>query len=161
MRSRILLLTLIAAIAIPAHAALNAAEAAKVRRLNDAYLDAWRNNDRKAILALFRADAVISPPGFNAIEGIRAIEEFWWPAGEKNSITKGEQTVVEIGGSGNVAFARGTFAFEFTHEANGTVEKGSNAGNYLMLFARDSKGRWKITHRMWVDRPGVTPLTGS
>ncbi len=125
----------------------------EVKRLNDSYAEGWRRNDRTALLALFRSDAVIIPSGSQPIQGTAAIANFWWPPnGGRTTVTEFRQTTDEIGGNADYAFARGTFAFDFTYEVDGNSQKLSNAGNYLMLFARDERGQWQITHRMWSDR---------
>lgn len=134
-------------------AALSPKDVADIQRLDDAYVEAWRRNDRKLVMDLFTPDAVIVPSGRGPIRGHAAIADFWWPAGGgKTTITAFEHTTDEIGGDGRFAFARGSFSFAFDYTTNGEAQHLSNAGSYVMLFARDANGAWKITHRMWSDR---------
>ena len=146
-------IVVVLALAVRLHAELSQSDVAKIRRVNDGYADGWRRNDRAAIMGLFRSDAVIIPSGLKPIQGLEAIAHFWFPEnGGKTTVTKFDHTTDEIGGSPDCAFVRGTFAFDFTYEADGKSDHLSNAGNYLMLLRRDTVGEWKITHRMWADR---------
>ncbi|HSP16682.1 MAG TPA: nuclear transport factor 2 family protein [Thermoanaerobaculia bacterium] len=138
--------------AVAADAALSPADAAIVRALDSEYVSAWKANDRTAVLDLFTANAVILPQNHQAIGGLRNVAAFWWPAGARTTITSFDHTLLEIGGSGEFAFTRGTYRFTFDYEANGHTQKLANRGNYLMLMRR-TNGVWKITHRMWADLP--------
>ena len=133
---------------------LSQSDTAAIRRVDTAYVDAWRSNDRASVLRLFAPDAVIVPQNRQPIVGHKDMSAFWWPEdGGKTTITSFKNDIVEVGGSGDLAFSRGTYAFTFDYEIGGDVKKFSNRGNYLMLFRREKDGEWRITHRMWSDLP--------
>ena len=129
------------------------ADLAAIKRVDQAYVDGWRANDRAKVLAVFAKDAVIVPDGRAAIAGHEAMSAFWWPNAGRTTVTSFENKIAEVGGNGDFAFTRGTYAFTFDWENAGKVEKLANRGNYVMLFRRDKDGVWKITHRMWSDLP--------
>lgn len=125
---------------------------AKIRAVNEAYAAGWRANDADSVRATFWPDAVLIPQGSEPIRGMDAINRFWWPAGgPATRVTAFTVTTDEVGGSGAMAFARGSFRLDFTYEENGKKVERTNRGNYLNLFSRDSEGTWRISHRMWGD----------
>lgn len=133
-----------------AHGApLKPSDEKKVRAANAAYVEAWLKNDSDAVLATLWPDAVLIPQGLPPIQAFKAIKEFWWPAGSRTTITSFTFTADEFGGDGSMAFARGTFRFDYVYETNGRSSSLHNAGNYLMIFRRDTSGTWRISHRMW------------
>lgn len=129
------------------------ADEAKVRAANAAYVEAWRQNDPAAVLATVWPDAVLIPQGSAPVVGREAIRKFWWPPGSRTTIRRFTFTTDEIGGDGSLAWARGTFQFDFTYESQGKNSALANRGNYLNLFLRGPGGEWRISHRMWGDLP--------
>ena len=133
---------------------LSPAEVARVRLVNESYAAGWRKNDPAAVRATFWSDAVLIPQGSAPVRGMAAIDRFWWPAeGPKTTVTGFAVTTDEVGGSGSIAFARGTFRLDFSYEDGGKTVSRTNRGNYLNIFRRDAKGEWRISHRMWADLP--------
>jgi ketosteroid isomerase-like protein len=133
--------------------ALEPADERRVRAVNDAYVSAWRKNDPAAVLATFWPDAVLVPQGRAAIGGYDAIRRFWWPPGPATTVTGFTHTTDEVGGSGSLGFARGSFVLDFEWEEGGRRRNQRNRGNYLMILRRDPAGEWRISHRMWSDLP--------
>ena len=133
---------------------LSPADEGRVRAVNEAYAAAWRKNDAAAVRATFWPDAVLVPQGSTPVRGMDAINRFWWPAnGPKTTVTGFAVTTDEVGGSGSMAFARGTFRLDFSYEDGGKTVSRTNRGNYLNIFRRNEKGEWRISHRMWADLP--------
>jgi uncharacterized protein (TIGR02246 family) len=130
---------------------LSQSDTAAIRRVDAAYVNAWLSNDKAAVLRLFARDAVIVPQNREPIAGHQDMSAFWWPEDGKTTVTSFKNDILETGGSGDLAFSRGTYAFTFDYEINGETRKFSNRGNYLMLFRREKGGEWRITHRMWSD----------
>jgi ketosteroid isomerase-like protein len=135
------------------------ADEKEVRAVNDAYVSAWRKNDPAAVLATFWPDAVIVPQGGSAITGYDAIRRFWWPPGPPTKVTGFTHKTDEVGGSGSIAFTRGSFVLDFEWEADGNRKSQRNHGNYLMILRRGPSGEWRISHRMWSDLPRASPAT--
>ncbi len=121
-----------------------------IRRAGDAYVSAWLANDPAAVLATLADDAVLLPAhGRPAVVGKPAITAFWWPPGPPATVDAFISTADEIGGEGDLGWARGAFELRFTYGGRSTTQHGT----YLMLFRRRADGAWRITHRMWDDAP--------
>jgi uncharacterized protein (TIGR02246 family) len=126
----------------------------RIRAVNEAYAAGWRANDPDAVRATFWPDAVLIPQGGAPIRGMDAINRFWWPAGgPATTVTAFTVTTDEVRGSGAMAFTRGGFRLDFSYEENGKKVERTNRGNYMNVFSRDSRGTWRISHRMWGDLP--------
>ncbi|MEE9208418.1 MAG: DUF4440 domain-containing protein [Gemmatimonadota bacterium] len=121
-----------------------------MRAADDAYASAWLTNSPEQVMATLTADAVIVPSGNLASESPEAIREFWWPAGSPPAtVTRLDQVQHEVGGSGDMAFVRGSFELVFDYEG----AEYTGLGEYLSIFQRTEEGTWLISHRMWSDGP--------
>ena len=124
---------------------------AKIRAVNEAYVVGWRKNDPASVRATFWPNAVLIPQGSAPVEGLDAINRFWWPpAGPSTTVTGFTITTDEAGVSGALGFVRGTFQLDFSYEDQGKSVTRRNRGNYLMIFTRKGT-EWRISHRMWGD----------
>lgn len=132
---------------------LSADDAVKIKAVNEAYVLAWLKNDSAAVMKTLAPDAVLIPQGSRAIEGMKAIKQFWWPSGGKTTVTAFTITTEQIGGEGDVAYVRGTFTLSFIYEDGSNKLERTNNGNYLMIMKRQADGAWRISHRMWGDLP--------
>jgi uncharacterized protein (TIGR02246 family) len=110
-------------------------------------------NDEAGVLGVFTDDAVIMPHhGDEPRVGMAAIKAFWFPASAApTKIMKFELKTDEIGGTGDIAYARGHFTLAWNSQANGAGKTFSNAGTYLDILQKQPDGSWKITHHMWDD----------
>ncbi|MCI0691456.1 DUF4440 domain-containing protein [candidate division KSB1 bacterium] len=132
---------------------LSADDTVKIKAVNEAYVSAWLKNDSTAVIKTLAPNAVLIPQGSRAIEGMKAIKQFWWPSGGKTTVTAFTITTEEIGGEDELAYVRGAFTLSFIYEdANNKLER-TNNGNYLMIVKRQADGAWRISHRVWGDLP--------
>lgn len=132
---------------------LSADDVAKIKAVNEAYVLAWLKNDSTAVMKTLAPNAVLIPQGSRAIEGMKAIKQFWWPSGGKTTVKTFTITTDEIGGEDEVAYVRGTFTLSFIYEAGSNKLERTNNGNYLMIMKRQADGARRISHRMWGDLP--------
>jgi len=124
-------------------------ELAEIRAADQAYATAWLTNDSEHVMATLAANAVIMPSGMPAIQGEQAIREFWWPEDSTpTNVTEFTLRQVEVGRDNFTGHVRGSFSLTF--EYGGEIY--SSEGEYLCLFKRTGDS-WKISHRMWNDRP--------
>jgi uncharacterized protein (TIGR02246 family) len=130
---------------------LSSDDTAKIKAVNEAYVSAWLKNDSTAVMKTLAPNAVLIPQGSRAIEGIKAIKQFWWPNGGKTTVTAFTITTEEIGGEDKLAYVRGTFTLSFMYEDGSNKLERTNNGNYLMIMKQQADGTWRITHRMWGD----------
>jgi ketosteroid isomerase-like protein len=134
----------------PPQALLPSAEIIAIREADQAYATAWLTNDQGRVMGTLTGNAVIVPSGIPAIEGSRGIREFWWPAvSPPASVIEFNLNQLEVGGSGEFGFVRGTFTLVFDFDG----KRNSNQGDYLSLLRRLPGGEWRITHRLWNDHP--------
>ncbi|MGH9533025.1 MAG: YybH family protein [Terriglobales bacterium] len=126
-----------------------------ITQVKATYRKAWLAGDAEGVRRLFTADAVLMPHhGVPAVVGLKAINDFWWPANSpKSVITKLEVPIDEIRGDGRMALVRGRSEVAWTMEEKGKITAYANAGTYLTLLRKLPDGAWKITHHMWDDPP--------
>src|SRR5262249_25153983 len=111
---------------------------------------AWLRDDTTAVLAAFESEPVLMPGGLSPLAGGDAARRFWWPSdGTHTKVTYFSRSIDEIGGSGSLAFIRGTDSLRFTYAAKdgGTSEQGLRSTT-LAVVRRQADGRWKIDR--WV-----------
>lgn len=119
-----------------------------IRNAADAYKSAWLSNNADAVMNTFVAEPVLSPSGLKFREGQQAARDFWFPADSPPTVvTKFETGELEVGGSGDFGFVRGTFVLEFDY-AGSSYE---NSGNYISILEKQANGKWLITHHVWND----------
>jgi uncharacterized protein (TIGR02246 family) len=138
-----------------AEGSLPADEERKIRAVLDEYRRAWLANDADRVLRLFTRDAVLLPHhGVEPVVGIDAARAFWFPK-DSPPVTIDEltMTVDQVGGSCEVAYARGHSRVAWTAGKGAQATKSSNAGTNLTLLRRQSDGTWRISHQMWDDPP--------
>ena len=130
---------------------LSASDGSAVRAVLERYRTTWLANDEGGVVSTFTRDAVLMPAHGNApVSGTNAIKEYWWPVSTtKTTITKFVQTLDEVGGSGNLAYARGTSDVEWSTEDKGTIQNWQNGSSFMFLLKRQADGTWLISHLIW------------
>jgi ketosteroid isomerase-like protein len=84
------------------------------------------------------------------LEGQKAARSFWWPEGDPpTTVTRFETDELEVGGSGDMGYVRGTFVLEFEYDGNVYT----NHGKYIHLLERAPGTGWRISHHFWNDLP--------
>lgn len=120
--------------------------------VESAYVAGWLSDDSSAVMATFAPGAVIIPGGMEPIRGDSAIRAFWWPRDSSETrVTDYETAVDEIGGSSEMAFARGTGSLDFDWRSGPSEgwTSFSQRSVWLALLRRTEDGGWRTTHRMW------------
>ena len=138
--------------------ALTLADQAAIRVLDSTFVQGWLQDDTTAVLSVFRADAVLLPPGSPAVSGLVAIRAFWWPTdGTHTRITSFDRRILEIEGTRGLAYIRGTAALGWTvrrdSAKDGVVVSQAGKSSDLMLVAPDSAGHWRVIRQMWNTLP--------
>jgi len=126
---------------------------ADLERMRDAarsYADAWLTNDADTVMATFVDEPVLSPSGLPYLEGQSAAREFWFPVdAPPTRVTNFELTEIEVSGSGDLGYVRGTFHLGFEYDGSSY----ENRGKYVTILRKTPHGRWRITHHIWDDLP--------
>jgi ketosteroid isomerase-like protein len=58
-------------------------------------------------------------------------------------------TEIEVSGSGNLGYVRGTFRLPFEYDGNSY----ENQGKYVTILRKTPDGLWRISHHIWDDLP--------
>ncbi len=152
----VLLVLLPACAATPGDSArsLTADDRQAIRSLDSIFVQGWLADDTAAVLGVFHRDAVLLPPGGAPVAGLAAIRAYWWPTdGSHTRITSFERRIVEIEGTGGLAFVRGTAALGWTYAKGGPPAAQTSRSTDLILVAPDSAGRWRVIRQMWSTLP--------
>ena len=114
------------------------------------YADAWLTNDADTVMATFVDEPVLSPSGLPYLEGQDAARNFWFPAGSPTTkVTDFELTEIEVSGSGDLGYVRGTFSLAFEYDGSSY----ENHGKYVTILRKAADDQWRITHHVWDDLP--------
>ncbi len=105
-----------------------------------AWNDAWAEGDVGVIVNQYVKDAVLLPPGGDAITGREEIRDFW--AGAIAAAPGGRITSIESGSNGDLAFERGSYVSE------GPDGEHLDHGKYLVVWTLVD-GEWKMSLDIW------------
>ena len=114
-------------------------DAAAIRALTDAHLQAILKHDANAFLATCTDDIQFFPPGQSAVAGPAAcrtfLEEFPTP-------TTFTSDVKDVEGVGDLAYSRGQATAKFDDGNQATFI-------WLAVHRRQADGSWKMARDMW------------
>jgi len=150
LRMRYVLRSALLVLALPLFAAgLSQKDVDQVKhRMND-YVTAWLKGDPAAIMQNLTDDSILIAGAKAPHVGADAIRKYWWPAGSPPTVlTRFDNTVDGITGSGDTAVVRGTQVIEWTSGQ----ERWRTAGNYMTVLRRTKDG-WKIVTQMAANTP--------
>jgi uncharacterized protein (TIGR02246 family) len=99
--------------------------------------------DLEGLSQLFTEDVVLMPPNAPAAKGREAILQMF--AG--TTFTKFSSSLVEIEGSDDFAFGRGTMSWTFSVE--GTTESITDSGKWAASWKKQPDGRWLVAIDIW------------
>ncbi len=113
-----------------------------VKEATMAWQAAWNAGDGAAIAALYSEDAVILPPGGDAVQGTEAIAAFWQAQIDASPGSKVALKQTELHNLGDVAVKVGSFV--------DTAADGSHAdhGKYMGLWMLKD-GKWRLVRDIW------------
>ncbi len=115
-------------------------DTAEVRKTMNRYVAAWIAGDPADVMRQLTDDSVLIPGANPPRIGADAIRTYWWPPNApKFALTRFDNTVDAITGSGDCAVVRGTQVIEWTSGS----ERWRTRGNYMSVLRR-TKGGWRI-----------------
>lgn len=127
---------------------LDNADLKAMRDAAKSYADAWLTNDADTVMATFVDEPVLSPSGLPYLEGQEAARAFWFPVDSPpTKVTDFDLTEIEVTGSGNLGYVRGTFRLAFEYDGSSY----ENHGKYVSILKKTPDGHWRITHHIWDD----------
>ena len=137
----------------PEAAALSEEDVAAIKAMGEKdIVDMLLAKDWAAFAAAFTEDAVRMVPNEPAHVGRAAIEE--WARANWGAVTfsEGSQTLLEVEGRGDIAYAR--LAYSFTVEVPGLEEPITDAGKGLVILRKQADGSWLVSHAIYnADHP--------
>ncbi len=126
------------------------ADMAAVQRWLDAYVAAWRSNNRAEITALFTEDTVYRPlPYDEPLRGPEAIATAWIADTDPPGSWTADYQAVAV--TGEVGVGRGVTRYQ---AGDGRPER-EYASVFLLRF--DERGRCREYVEWWVKRPPKSP----
>lgn len=119
----------------------------EIRKAYEEYNGAFEKNDVDAILSFYTDDAVRLPADGSIVSGIKTIGDSMKVFREQNDYVLDEYSPAEIQISGDLAVTYSTFDEHWTSKATGETKR--EVGRWLVVWARQSDGSWKISKEMW------------
>ena len=134
--------------ATAAPAGLSSEDQSGIRALDAEWAKAATAGNGDAIAALYAQDATLLPPGEPMVKGGEAVKKYWV------DFTNGysgptELSTQSVEGSGDLAYAVGTYRETLTPKKAGAKPLPTAEGKYLEVLKRQDDGSWKIVHDMW------------
>jgi uncharacterized protein (TIGR02246 family) len=120
--------------AAPDPAARQAIEAAVTR-----YVAASNRGDADALMDLYAEDAVLLPPDHEAIEGRKAIGEYWRQGTDQGL----EVSTLRVDTDGKLGYLVGRYRLP------ATKDEPADSGKYVMCLEQQDDGSWKLTADIW------------
>ena len=121
--------------------------AAAIRQLSGKFSSDYIRSDFEAIANAYAEDAVIMPPGRDAIKGRKAIFDFWsgLPKTYRLLIHRIEPDTI---------FVMGNEAHDYGYFFTQSQKEGEDAGpvlsaKYYIVWEKDKAGDWKMKMDMW------------
>jgi len=134
-------------------AALSSADESSIRALDAAWAKAATAGDGAAIAALYAPDATLLPPGEPMVKG-EAAKKYWIDFAKGYSGPT-ELNTESVEGSGDLAYAVGTYRMTLTPKKAGSKPLPTDEGKYVEVLKRQDDGSWKILHDIW--NPNAPP----
>lgn len=128
--------------------------AIQVARVRDQWAQLLNAKQLGPLMALYAPDAVFLQPSGERINGapsIRALTQKIWNTLTPNISMHGVTTKVSC----DMAYDEGDFRETLTSVSGGAKQQ--TQGQYLMVFKRDTHGRWLIVEQVWT---GAEPKRG-
>jgi len=104
-----------------------------------------RQGDAAALAALYTDDATLLPPDSEMIQGRQGIEEFW-NALIQMGIKDAVLTIVDVFGSGDLAYEVGKATITIQPEGQEPVEQ---KAKYVVVWKQTADGSWKLHVDIW------------
>jgi ketosteroid isomerase-like protein len=132
---------------------LSADDRAAIEGAADAYVGSMNAADWERVARSFSENAVRIPPNEEPHQGREAIER--WLGGIEE-LTSYELIRDRIDGADGIAYVRGRYAI--TLRPIGAPAPGSDQGDFLEIWRKESDGAWRILEAMWNTRlPASAP----
>jgi uncharacterized protein (TIGR02246 family) len=127
--------------------AISAADEAKIRSADSAFMAAANAGDVNGILAVYASDAALLAPNLPPQKGHDAIKAFW--AGLLEAYTvKFDVGSDAIEGRGDLAYSQGHYRFTAVPKAKGAPGT-ADEGKFIEILKKQPDGSWKYVVDMY------------
>jgi uncharacterized protein (TIGR02246 family) len=116
-----------------------------IEAANQDFIVALKKHDAKAIADAFEPDAVLLPPGADALHGRDEISKFFTSFVATATIDETSSVTLDVSLAANTAYEIGLYTM--------TTRTGNSAaladhGKYLCVWKHDSDGRWRVAREI-------------
>ena len=119
------------------------ADANAIRQLATDFTTRTLAADWDAWTDLFTEDVAFLPPNGTIVSGKGAVRAF----GEASpKLTTFTTEVIDVAGSGDVGYARGTYVLTATSAGAPPVE---DRGKWLDIYRKQADGSWRLSYNVW------------
>ena len=123
--------------------------------VTDSFTNAVKSGDYAAAASWYTVDAVFMPANAPVVEGRPAIQKHFESFGKVSAFS---QSVVEVDGVGDLAYARVNFDLTFTPP--NTTTPMSDKGKVLIVMRKEADGKWRTSRGIFnsdLPLPGAPP----
>ena len=110
-----------------------------------AFSAAYVRGDIDALVAIYADDGVAAAGGRDFVRGAEALRQFW-ALPEGRVVTRHAAEPVELHVEGDLAYDWGYYEGAVTQDGEA---RPPFRGKYLIVWQRDTDGRWRMAHDMW------------
>lgn len=129
-----------------------------IESANQDFIVALKKNDAKAIADTFEPDAVLLPPGADAVHGREAIARFFADFTAHAVIDETSSITLDVAVAASTAYETGLYTMT-THV--GGAAPFADHGKYLCVWKRDSDGRWRVARDISNSSIAAEPPSGN
>ena len=113
-------------------------------------MSGWLAGDSETVLGLFAKDATIIPDGMAPINGLEAIEDYWFPNdSSKTVIHSYEVELIDLRGTDSMAYSLEKGVLNFTYAKGDFSMSRESTSHATTVYRKDQSGSWKIISRTW------------
>ena len=131
----------------------NAADIAAITKTGAEFSQRYMRGDNQGMANLYTDDGIIFPPGRPIIRGRAAIAEYW-KLQPGVTVVDHKTTADSIIIRGDIAYDYGTFR---SQNARDGQTSNPGFGKYVIVWRRQSDGRWLMHLDIWNGSPATPP----
>ena len=113
----------------------------EIEAANQAFIVALKQADLKAIADAFEPDAILLPPGADAVRGRDAITKFFAGFVARATIVETSSMTLDVTVSGQSAYETGLYTMT---TRTGDAPEVADHGKYVVVWNHDSDGHWRM-----------------
>ena len=127
-------------------AALSDEDVAAIKAIGPALDKAMLTADWNAAVNMMTEDVLLMNPNEPLIQGRAGVRK-WFEAFEGATVTEHKHELIEVGGYGDIGYARGAYKETFVME--GVTEPIKGEGKTLLILRKQSDSSWLISIFCW------------